>query len=77
MDGRKLRYSLMMLAALVAFGTIGYYFFERMSVFDAFYMAIITISTVGFSEIVPLTKNGSNYYGGDYRPGNQCRNLHD
>jgi len=34
MDNRKLRYSLMMLAALVAFGTIGYYFFERMPIFD-------------------------------------------
>ena len=58
MDSRKLRYSLMMLAALVAFGTIGYYFFEGMPIFDAFYMTIITISTVGFSEIVPLTKVG-------------------
>ena len=48
----------MMLAALVAFGTIGYYFFERMPIFDAFYMTIITISTVGFSEIVPSTKVG-------------------
>ena len=36
MDSRKLRYSLMMLAALVAFGTIGYYFFEGMPIFDAF-----------------------------------------
>ena len=58
MDSKKLRYSLMMLAALVAFGTIGYYFFEHMPIFDAFYMTIITISTVGFSEIVPLTKVG-------------------
>jgi voltage-gated potassium channel len=58
MDSRKLRYSLVMLMAIVAFGTIGYYFFEHMSLFDAFYMTIITISTVGFSEIVPLTKVG-------------------
>ena len=58
MDSRKLRYSLVMLMAIVAFGTGGYYFFERMSCFDAFYMTIITISTVGFSEIVPLTSVG-------------------
>jgi voltage-gated potassium channel len=58
MDSRKLRYSLAMLGALIAFGTIGYYIFERMPFFDAFYMTIITISTVGFSEIVPLTKVG-------------------
>jgi voltage-gated potassium channel len=58
MDGRKLRYSLMMLVAILGIGTIGYYFFEHMPLFDAFYMTIITISTVGFSEIVPLTKVG-------------------
>jgi voltage-gated potassium channel len=58
MDSRKLRYSLMMLAALVAFGTFGYNIFEHMPIFDAFYMTIITISTVGFSEIIPLTKVG-------------------
>lgn len=58
MDSRKLRYSLAMLTAIVAFGTMGYYIFESMSFFDAFYMTIITISTVGFSEIVPLTKFG-------------------
>jgi voltage-gated potassium channel len=47
-----------MLTAIIAFGTIGYFIFERMSFFDAFYMTIITISTVGFSEIVPLTNVG-------------------
>jgi voltage-gated potassium channel len=55
MDSRKLFYSLIMLAMLIGFGTIGYYHFEHMPFFDAFYMTIITISTVGFSEIVPLT----------------------
>jgi hypothetical protein len=58
MDSGKLPYSLLMLTVLVAAGTIGYYVFERMSFFDAFYMTIITLSTVGFSEIVPLTKVG-------------------
>ena len=31
MDSRKLLYSLMMLATLIAFGTIGYYYFEQMA----------------------------------------------
>ena len=47
-----------MLIGIIAFGTLGYYFFEHMPFFDAFYMTIITISTVGFSEIVPLTHVG-------------------
>jgi voltage-gated potassium channel len=58
MDGRKLRYSLLILIGPVAFGTIGYDIFERMPIFDAFYMTIITISTVGFSEIRSLTVVG-------------------
>ncbi|RLC28689.1 MAG: potassium channel protein [Deltaproteobacteria bacterium] len=58
MDYRKLRISLTLLAAVIAFGTIGYYNVEDMSLFDAFYMTIITISTVGFSEVNPLSSYG-------------------
>jgi voltage-gated potassium channel len=47
-----------MLIGIIAFGTLGYYLFENMPLFDAFYMTIITISTVGFSEIRPLTHLG-------------------
>lgn len=58
MDSKRLRYSLMMLIGIIAFGTFGYYLVEKMPLFDAFYMTIITISTVGFSEIRPLTPLG-------------------
>jgi len=51
----KFRYSIFLLTAIIAFGTFGYSIFEDMPLFDAFYMTIITISTVGFSEIRPLT----------------------
>jgi voltage-gated potassium channel len=37
---------------------MGYYIFEGMPLFEAFYMTIISISTVGFSEIRPLTVVG-------------------
>ena len=47
-----------MLIGIMAFGTIGYYFVEHMPLFEAFYMTIITISTVGYAEIVPLTQAG-------------------
>lgn len=47
-----------MLLGILAFGTLGYYFFEHMPLFEAFYMTIITISTVGFSEIAPLSHVG-------------------
>jgi len=58
MDSKKLRYSLLMLIGIIALGTCGYYFVEHMPLFEAFYMTIITLSTVGFSEVVPLSKAG-------------------
>jgi len=58
MDTGKLRIALIMLAGIITMGTCGYYFFENMPLFDAFYMTIITISTVGFSEIRPLSMLG-------------------
>ncbi|MDM8525657.1 potassium channel protein [Desulfococcaceae bacterium HSG8] len=58
MDFKKLHLSFAILFGILAVGTIGYYFVENMSFFDAFYMTIITISTVGFSEIKPLSPYG-------------------
>ena len=47
-----------MLIAIIAFGTCGYYFVEHMPLFEAFYMTIITITTVGFAEVIPLSQIG-------------------
>jgi len=58
MDLARLRISIALLFGIIMFGTIGYTTIEHMSVFDAFYMTLITISTVGFSEIAPLTQAG-------------------
>ncbi len=58
MDYKKLRTSLSMLIAVILFGTISYHFIEDMPFFEALYMTIITISTVGFSEIQPLSPYG-------------------
>lgn len=58
MEYAKLRISLFLLLLIILFGTVGYSTFEAMTVFDSFYMTLITISTVGFSEIAPLTQTG-------------------
>jgi voltage-gated potassium channel len=39
-------------------GAAGYMLIEHMSVLDAFYMSVITISTVGFQEVKPLSPAG-------------------
>lgn len=58
MDFLKLRLSLFLLFATILFGTGSYVFIEGMTPFEAFYMTMITISTVGFSEIKPLSEVG-------------------
>ncbi|WP_337287786.1 potassium channel family protein [Candidatus Methylomirabilis sp.] len=46
------------LAAVVIIGIAGYHFLEEYTWLEAFYMTIITISTVGFREIRPLSSAG-------------------
>lgn len=58
MDYRKLTISLILLILTIAFGTGGYVIFEGMPAFEAFYMTLITISTVGFAEVRPLSDVG-------------------
>src|SRR5919204_3285992 len=39
-------------------GTIGFRLIEGYSLFDAFYMTLITITTVGYQELRPLSRSG-------------------
>jgi voltage-gated potassium channel len=39
-------------------GTVGYYFIEGWSLFDALYMTVITVTTVGFRELHDLSPAG-------------------
>lgn len=55
---KNLRLSLTLLLLTITFGVLGYHFVEDMSYFDALYMTIITISTVGFQEVKPLSTAG-------------------
>lgn len=55
----RLRLALGGLIALVIAGTLGYYALEeRFTLFDSFYQVVITISTVGFTEIHELSTAG-------------------
>jgi voltage-gated potassium channel len=46
------------IAGSLAIGTAGYMVIDGYPAFDAFYMAVITITTVGYSEIRPLSQAG-------------------
>jgi voltage-gated potassium channel len=58
---RLVRRLLLIAAAIVLtllFGTVGFTVLERWPVFDAFYMTLITMTTVGYTEVHPLTAAG-------------------
>jgi len=47
-----------MALCIVIFGTVGYMLIEDWELFDALYMTVITISTVGFSEVHQISQAG-------------------
>jgi voltage-gated potassium channel len=56
--GQRFALALGGIIAITAFGTLGYVLVEHMSLIDALYMTVITISTVGFGEVKPLGNAG-------------------
>lgn len=55
---RKLIAPLAGLALITALGALGYVLVEGMSFADALFMTVITISTVGYGEVQPLSPAG-------------------
>lgn len=55
---KKIFFALFLLLSIVLIGIVGYAFLENYTFLEAFYMTIITISSVGFGEVRPLTDNG-------------------
>jgi voltage-gated potassium channel len=55
---RNLYIALILLAIILAVGVVGFMWLEQFSVLEAFYMSVITLSTVGFSEVRPLSDGG-------------------
>jgi voltage-gated potassium channel len=56
--GRRLKISLWLLLLVICGGVIGYRFLERLSFLDALYMTVITVSTVGFKEVIEFSPVG-------------------
>lgn len=55
---RGFQISILTLIVIIALATGVYMLLERMSLTDALYMTLITISTVGFGEVQPLSATG-------------------
>jgi len=54
----QLKIGLASIATIIIIGTIGYSVLEGWTLFESFYMTIITISTTGFKELKPLSRPG-------------------
>ncbi len=57
----RLARALLFLAAIFAVGTVGYRLIEHAPWWDAFYMTAITLSTVGYEEVFPLSHGGEAF----------------
>jgi voltage-gated potassium channel len=49
------------LLALLVFGSLGFVWLEGWNFFDALYMTVTTLTTVGYGEVHPLSRTGKAY----------------
>jgi len=55
---QKILFAIFMLVMILCIGTSGYMLIEQGSFIDSLYMSVITITTVGYGEIIPLSSAG-------------------
>jgi voltage-gated potassium channel len=58
---KKIFTSIFILSIILVFGTSGYMLIEDSNLTDAIYMTAISITTVGFSEVIPLSPVGKYF----------------
>lgn len=55
---RRFAILIILIISVILGGTVGYHLIEKWSFVESFYMIVITISTVGFAEVAPLSRFG-------------------
>jgi len=55
---KRLSVVMLLLALVIVAGTLGFMSLEGLSAFDAFYLTVVTITTVGYGDIVAVTPAG-------------------
>jgi voltage-gated potassium channel len=61
LEGAQIQQVSLGLGITILTGTLGYTVLEGWNIFDAFYMTIISLTTVGFGEIHPLSTIGRGF----------------
>jgi voltage-gated potassium channel len=57
-NNRRIAYTLAAVLVAVIVGTAGFSLIEGWSIFDSFYVATQTVTTVGFGDLTPATRTG-------------------
>jgi len=55
---RRILWVVLLMSTLLVYGTLAFYWIEGWSPFDAFYMTLMTLTTVGYGEVHPLSFGG-------------------
>lgn len=55
---RAIYFPFVIITLLLMIGVVGYMFFEGFDFWEAVYMTVITVTTVGFNEVKPLSFEG-------------------
>lgn len=57
-NNRRLLFSLIAVIVAMGFGTIGFHLIEGWSILDSLYASTQTVTTVGYGDVTPNTRNG-------------------
>ncbi|MFN2515976.1 MAG: TrkA family potassium uptake protein [Pyrinomonadaceae bacterium] len=55
---RRIVYAVLAVAVAIGFGTAGFYLIEGWSLLDSLYVAAQTVTTVGYGDLTPASRNG-------------------
>src|SRR6185503_663192 len=57
-NNRRILFALIAVLVAIAFGAAGFYLIEGWSILDSLYVAVQTVTTVGYGDRTPATQNG-------------------
>jgi len=57
-NNRRIPFALAAVVLAIAFGAVGFYLIEGWSILDSLYVAAQTVTTVGYGDLTPATRNG-------------------
>src|SRR5882672_5986901 len=57
-NNRRILYAVAAVVIAIGFGAVGFYLIEGWSILDSLYVSAQTVTTVGYGDLTPATRNG-------------------